>query len=77
VTSGWEFENPARARAPARRHRVDAHPESVECGQVSLVLAVVEPPVDLNLDLDFNQPARATVRAAWLRRAWPDAGSHC
>jgi hypothetical protein len=42
VTSDRELEGPVRARAPARRHRIDADPESVERGLVSLVLTVVE-----------------------------------
>jgi len=42
MTSAWPFEDPAGAGAPARRHRIDADPESVERGLVSLVLTVVE-----------------------------------
>jgi gas vesicle protein GvpK len=42
VTAGWEAQEPARARAPARRHRIDADPEDVERSLVSLVLTVVE-----------------------------------
>jgi hypothetical protein len=44
VTTGWEAQEPARARAgaPARRHRIDADPEDVERSLVSLVLTVVE-----------------------------------
>jgi CRISPR/Cas system-associated endonuclease Cas1 len=42
VTSDRELEGPVRARVPARRHRIDADPESVERGLVSLVLTVVE-----------------------------------
>jgi hypothetical protein len=42
VTSDRELEGSVRARAPARRHRIDADPESVERGLVSLVLTVVE-----------------------------------
>lgn len=33
---------PAEQRRPPRRHRIDADPESVERGLVSLVLTVVE-----------------------------------
>jgi hypothetical protein len=42
VTAGWEPDGPGRARAPARRHHIDAAPEAVERGLVSLVLTVVE-----------------------------------
>jgi Gas vesicle protein K len=42
VTAGWEAQEPARARVPARRHRIDADPEDVERSLVSLVLTVVE-----------------------------------
>jgi hypothetical protein len=42
VTTGHEPRDPARAHAPARRHRIDADPETVERGLVSLVLTVVE-----------------------------------
>ena len=39
MRDGWE---PDDARVPARRHRIDADPESVERGLVSLVLTIVE-----------------------------------
>jgi hypothetical protein len=42
VTTGWEPDGQADARAPVRRHRIDADPEQVERGLVSLVLTVVE-----------------------------------
>ena len=39
MTADWELE---AAGAPARRRRIDADPESVERGLVSLVLTIVE-----------------------------------
>jgi Gas vesicle protein K len=39
MSEDWE---PGDVRAPARRRRIDADPESVERGLVSLVLTIVE-----------------------------------
>jgi Gas vesicle protein K len=41
MSSGWESQDPARPDTPARR-RINADPESVERGLVSLVLTIVE-----------------------------------
>jgi hypothetical protein len=42
VTGGREPDGRAGGRGPARRHHIDADPEQVERGLVSLVLTVVE-----------------------------------
>lgn len=39
MTADWDLED---TRPPARRRRIDADPESVERGLVSLVLTIVE-----------------------------------